>query len=461
MSKFRLRDDDLAPALLFIVLAALALTVPAQNDTFWHLRSGREIWQGQAFLTTERFSHTSYGSPLLIHWWLSQVLFYGLHTAGGPVLLTAVAGGLAFSAVYGAWRMLRGPVELRVPLLLFLVFATAPEWSVRPQVVSLALLVLMAHLIARDRMWWLPLVCVVWVNAHAMVILGVVMVGACALEALIWSRGRLLRDSVAAVGCVLAPMISPLGWEYWPRVLSTISVSRTIELQEFRTPLELMDLPFWAAAGALAVLAWMRRRSLAERPRVERVLLLASAVLAVAATMAARNIAFFAVIAAPVVSWLWPVSPERFRVPREASRLSYLMVAVAAGLAVLVVVSQWRREGANLGWVPMSREAIQAVRDCPDPLFNHLEDGGYLTWTLPEKPVFVDSRVDAYPIELLHRSRAADLDGEYLDLFADYRINCALVRTGSPLATQLTQDPSMTKSYEDASRMVFVRRQVP
>ena len=166
----RLREDDLAPALLFVALAAFACMTPAQNDTWWHLRSGQAMWQSRAFVTTEPFSFTAFGSPLQNHWWVSQLLFFAVFSAGGPVLLTLFAGASPLIAVYGSWRLLRGPLEVRVVLLAFLAVATAPEWSVRPQVISLVLLVLCAHLIVRDRLVWLPAVCVLWGNVHAMVV---------------------------------------------------------------------------------------------------------------------------------------------------------------------------------------------------------------------------------------------------------------------------------------------------
>jgi hypothetical protein len=62
----------------------------------------------------------------------------------------------------GPWRLIRGPFAIRVGLLAFLVVATAAEWSVRRQVISLAFLVLAAHLIVRDRIGLLPLLCLIW-----------------------------------------------------------------------------------------------------------------------------------------------------------------------------------------------------------------------------------------------------------------------------------------------------------
>ncbi len=111
----RSTDDDLAPGLLFIALAALACMTPAQNDTFWHLRSGQYMWQTGSFLVTEPFSHSAYGATLNNHWWLSQVVFYLTYSLGGPFLLTVLAGSFAFAAVAGSWRLMARDFESRAP----------------------------------------------------------------------------------------------------------------------------------------------------------------------------------------------------------------------------------------------------------------------------------------------------------------------------------------------------------
>ncbi len=244
-------DDDLISILIFIVLAAFACMLPAQNDTFLHLRSGMHMWQTGSFLLTEPFSHTAYGAELHNHWWLTQLVFYGVHSLGGPFLLTLFAGACALAAVAGSWRLVRGPWDVRAVLLAWLVITTAPSWSIRPQVVSLLLLMIVLHLVARNRLWWLPLVCVVWGNAHGLVIFGVAMAGAVLLEALLWSRHEIRRAALIVAACVAAPTISPLGWNYWPQILSTVSLARELQIQEYQMPLRPQDLPVLGWSGRL------------------------------------------------------------------------------------------------------------------------------------------------------------------------------------------------------------------
>jgi hypothetical protein len=452
------REEDVAPGLLFIALASFALLTPVQNDTWWHLRSGQQMWQTGAFLAAEPFSHTSYGSELHNHWWLTQVVFFAVYSLGGPFLLTAFAGGCAFASVFGSWRLMRGSCEVRVALLAGTMLVSAPGWSIRPQVVSLAFIVLMAHVVVRNKLAWLPAICVLWANSHALVIFGVVMSGTLVIEALVWSRHELRRSVSVAALCVAAPIVSPIGIDYWPQVLTTVSMSKGLQLQEYRVPLTTADLPFWIAAATLIGLTIARWHTLLQRPRSERALLIAALVLMVAAITAARNAAVFAVIAAPVMSRLWPnVGAPRHRHNPHVHPAAFVLVASAVLTAGAIVATSWFGGRALQSWQPISHDAIEAIRTCPDPTFNRLEDGGYLMWTLPARKVFVDSRMEAYPLDVLRESRAADLYGEYHATFRKHGINCALVEAGSSLYRRLTADPSMALTFSDRERAVFVR----
>jgi hypothetical protein len=355
---------------------------------------------------------------------------------------------------------MRGPWDLRVVLLAWLTITTVPSWSIRPQVVSLALLVLVLHLIARNRLLWLPLVCVVWANAHGLVVFGVAMSGAVFLEALLWSRHEIRRAALVLVACIAAPMVSPLGWNYWPQIVATVSLARELQIQEYRMPLSLSDLPFWAGLGAFVLTTFLQRRRLARLERADRILVLGALALAGTAVSTARNVAFFAVVAAPALSRVWPrkaVAAPLGRPSRPLGALAWaLCLGVAAGSTVMVAY-RWQEPGARLGWEPVSKGALAAVRECPDRLFNEMRDGGYLIWALATPRVFVDGRMEAYPPEVLRASRQADVFGEYEVAFRDYGINCAIVTTGTPLYSKLAGDRSMTMTFADTERAVFVR----
>jgi hypothetical protein len=256
--------------------------------------------------------------------------------------------------------------------------------------------------VARDKLAWLPAVCVVWANTHALVVFGIVIAGAATLEALVWSADRFKRDIAIGVCCVAAPTLSPATWHYWPQVFRTVALSRSLELQEYRPPLDASSLPFWVAVVVLVTATYLRRADLSTWRRGDRILLLASAVLAVAAVGASRNIAFFAVIAAPALSRLltMPGPVERPR-QRPAGALGYAAIAVALVVAAATVAIRWRDGGARQ--LAPSATVVDAVRACPDPDFQPPRDGGY-SWALPNRRVRRQPN-GGHPTELLNKAR--------------------------------------------------------
>src|SRR5690606_18584472 len=133
-----------------------------------------------------------------------------------------------------------------------------PEWSIRPQVFSLVFVALMAHLIVRDKLAWLPVLCVAWSNIHALVVLGVAIAGAILIEAVLWSRENLKRVTLVTVLCAAAPMVSPVGLNFWPQAFDSVAISKELGLQEYRSPFGIVDLPFWTALVVLIVLGVLR-----------------------------------------------------------------------------------------------------------------------------------------------------------------------------------------------------------
>ena len=73
----------LVVGMLFVTFFAAALLMPAQNDTFWHLRAGQDIWRTHQIPRVDHYSHTFPGAPWPDHEWLAQALMYGDLPPGG------------------------------------------------------------------------------------------------------------------------------------------------------------------------------------------------------------------------------------------------------------------------------------------------------------------------------------------------------------------------------------------
>src|SRR5690606_36535109 len=112
------------------------------------------------------------------------------------------------------------------------------------------------------------------------------------------------------------------------------------------------------------------------------------------------------------------------------------------------------RPWSGLQWEPMSREAIAAVRACAQPTFNTYNTGGYLLWFTPEREVFIDSRQDPYPLELLQCAIHAQHSGQYAGLFERFGFRSAVMERRLPLERALRAD-GWRERYRDASWVVL------
>ena len=81
-------------AILFMAIFTMAVRVPTDTDTWWHLRSGEYIVRTRSIPRHDVFSHTVAGKSWIDHGWLAQIAIYVLYAAFGYAGL-----GLALAAV--------------------------------------------------------------------------------------------------------------------------------------------------------------------------------------------------------------------------------------------------------------------------------------------------------------------------------------------------------------------------
>ena len=62
-----------------------------------------------------------------------------------------------------------------------------------------------------------------------------------------------------------------------------------------------------------------------------------------------------------------------------------------------------------------SSQAVAALRSCHGNVYNRYDEGGFLIWFVPEKPVYIDSWQDPYPPPFVVQAQARDL-GVEIDL---------------------------------------------
>jgi len=264
--------DRLMATLLFFAIAGAALLMPAQNDTWWQLRAGREMWLTGHVLLRDTFSHTVYGAYWPNHEWLSQVLLYGAYAAGGIPAVTIVSAAAVTAAWLLVWRLTPGSTRSSFLLTSFAIASASTIWAPRPQVLSLLLLALTIWLLRGRRYVWLPIVFLLWANLHGAVVMGVLVLAAACVAALVENRADFPRLAAAAACCLIATLATPLGVTFWTEIPRSLARIRQLGIAEWAPPRLTTPalIPFWLMAVALVVLTIARARMLARDVEVHR-----------------------------------------------------------------------------------------------------------------------------------------------------------------------------------------------
>ena len=439
----RLDKDRFGVGLLLVAIAFAACFSPAQVDTWWQLRAGEAMWQSHRLMLRDEFTYTVFGQPWPNHEWLTQVLFYGTYRLGGMPLLTAVCA----AAVATAWTLVtlltRGRGTVRVAIVGLAAAASSPGWSLRPQVLTLALCALTLWILVRQRfVYALPLVVLLWANLHGAVALGGVLILAAWCSAAATREPGLRALTITGALCAAATLVTPLGASLWTEIPQSLARLHSYGVDEWLPPdfVHLSDLPLWIAAALAAALAIARRKRLQSFESLT--LFLSTALMFVLATRSERNVPPFFLCAAPTIALLVEARAQRTSAA-PSSRVAYLHAATLVAAAVVAAVSvgaAWRQPLPRLNWKPLSDSTVAAINACPGPLYTRYDEGGYVIWFVPERKVFVDNRQDPFPPELVLEHIRAERSGDYRHLFDRYGITCSLNPSGSLVAAHLRRD---------------------
>ena len=313
-------------------------------------------------------------------------------------------------------------------------------------------------LLARERYVPLPLIFLVWANAHGGVIIGDALVVVAFVTAALRARARggvaadrrrLMWLGVMVPLCLLATAATPLGFGFFRFVLASEGRLREAHINEWKATLPGLSVNgvFWLLALAFVALGARRWRQLRDADWSDWIIVACAATLLALAFRSLRHIGPFLLLAPAAASRTCsvPISACAAR-PRSASHrpstrgANAALLAVAVAAAVATIVVGWSRPFEELGWRPLPEGALAAIRACPGPLYNHYNEGGYLIWLTPERPVFIDNRQDPFPLPfLLEHVRVESGHAHFAPLFAHWGIRCSFLGVGSPTVAALTR----------------------
>lgn len=493
----------LAPWLaLFAFASALSLQTIRSYDYWFHLRTGQLIAETGEVPSTDSYSYTVPGSPYVDVHWLHQLTLHAVYSLGGheAVVLWKLALVTSLLALLAALVGPRRPV-LAVGALTLALVVSADRFMPRPELPTFVLLA--ATLLAFDRFErrggarLAPFVAIalVWVNLHGLYVLGFAVWGAHLFGELL--RPALLREplrmerlrplALVGVAALAVCFLNPHGVDavlYPLKQLLMIGGPeqraaanlRSEEIAPLVTNFSRLSPLLLGAFGALVLLSGAALLANRRRLRPSDPLLWVGFLLL--ALAAIRNMALFALVAAPMLvrntnAWL----DARELRPAAAARLHTVARLLPPALALLLLLLTWdvardrffQRLGAPREAGLGIMEAFYPVRAVdwierqrpPAPLGHHMADGGYLIWRLyPDYPVLSDGRLEVYA----SRPEVLGLRGEpsFRRLDQKYRFGTVLLHYAQidlhGLVGVLYRDPDWRLAFVDEVAAVFVRR---
>ncbi len=362
----------------------------------------------------------------------------------------------------------------------------------------------------KDRLWWLPLLMVVWVNAHGGFAVGFMLWGIYGLEVgLKWLGERVIQrfgDSanqqidkstsqqieyqeghpkffvsafraplpkmiVIGIFLVLAVCLNPAGPEMLLYPFQTVKIEALQDyIDEWQSPNfhELVVQPFiWMLLLTLGAVG-------ASRKGLSWVDFLLVAIFAYLGLLAGRNIALFGTFvpvvlarhAGPVMeqvrnAWGWRAMP---RLDRVRSPLLGWVNRILVGVVMLGVVAKIGLvypEKINVeaygAFLPLEAVAFLQETHPPGPIFNSYNWGGYLQWAVPEYPVFVDGRTDLYDDEIIGAwFRVVRAEEGWEEVLTQWGVRLIFLEKDAPVVEYL-DEAGWDLLYADEQAVIYAR----
>ncbi len=474
---------------LAVSLGLASLWQVTEQDIFWQIRAGEELWQGHGFPQIDSWSFTAAGKPWWNVQWLSTMLFAALWR-GGAAALVAARGVLVAALFWRAGELCLATLrtcsparQLAITAALLPLTWTAMAFRLELRSDTLVFLVfvelLLRHARGTLRAWQIPAAVVLAANLHVGTAPFVALLaGTLALG--LRGRTRVLTLLASGAALFVAPYhVRVLG--FWWRHL--FYASHTLMQNPDHQPLQpAFHFSFafglygvcWLGLTLLAAFGfWLRWTATREDHAARREIALTFVVAALLTALCTNRIRIFPY-------QLLFLLPHLARSTDLALQLlgsrAPLGASVLAAFAFFVGVRQVSHSRLRYGFVlsramyPIgSAEFIQRERVTPN-LFHTFAYGAYTVYALREYKDFVDTRetmFDGLQATILDAYASPEVTQQTMDRFG---INATLVpiprteRVGTlgfrnAIAEYLPQESWALVYFDDIS--VVVIRRIP
>ncbi|HWA98072.1 MAG TPA: hypothetical protein VG713_06245 [Pirellulales bacterium] len=426
------------------------------------------------------FAYTPTVTPVVHHEWGNGMILYLVAiAAGAPGIMalkytvTAAIAVLCFATARQRGATLPTIVSLAPAIVLAGCYGFT---TIRAGLFTMFFLALLLNLLERDRRggrWWIALwlpAYVVWLNLHAGFVVGLVVVGAEAIER--FAR-RARAWHLVAVGAAMVALIAvnPYGFEYYPYLAHALTMDR---------PMILEWLPLWNndpttfSVYLVSVLIVAYAAVKLDVRRMPGLLLLALS--AYAALRHTRHLSlYFVVWLCYVPAWL-EITPlgellERMWRQRRGAIAGFAAAITMVCLIVALPRAPWRMripttiddERTGRPMYPAGAVDYLQRADFRGNLMVPFVPGGFVMWKLhPKVKVSLDGRYEvAYVPGTLEENEALyTAAAGWQATLAKYPTDAILVPRSAKLAAVIDTADGWRRVYRDGAYEIYARDDV-
>ena len=239
----------------------------------------------------------------------------------------------------------------------------------------------------------------VWVNLHGSFVLLILLAGA----ALVFGRGDRRSLGLAFAGVLLATLLNPRGFGTWTYVYTSLTVpSSQLFSSEWLPPVNIgwqMNIFFlWLLGFPLLAALSPRKLNL-----LEWVWFLGFGFLALWGERYGIWFVFILVVLTAVMLADWEkkyFGRSRLNLPAFNIGLSLLFVLLPLAFLPGLREKWWKQAPADTESTPVAATTWLAARpDLPGPLWSEIGFSSYLEFALPQRPTWIDTRFEVFPVE--------------------------------------------------------------
>ena len=509
---------DLIFIVLLVTFSFTALSTRLLNDAGigWHIRNGQQILATHSVPRTDSFSSIMSGKTWFAWEWLYDALIAAIHSRAGlnaVVFFTAVLIAVTFAASFRVALRRGTHLAVAAALVILAISASTIHFFARPHVFSWVFTLIWFQLLdsaeadrtRARRLFWLPVLTVIWANVHGGFVLGFVLLGIYLLagalryirefrstwpiEALETTQtGRWLKTlGLVSLLCFGASFINPYGYQLHLHIYGYLTDRFLINhIDEFRSP------NFHAIAqqcfGALLLITLVAVASARTRVRTSQLLVLIFAVYS--GLYASRNLPTSSILLVLIVgpllstamrdagndptvtSWLrrFFARADSFGARMQSMEMGlggHLWPAAVVALGIVACAQQGRlgsRQLINAHFsakrFPVQEANFISQHDIRQPIFAPDYWGGYLIYRLyPQTRVVLDDRHDLYGDQFVKQYlKVIHVQPEWQQVLDGLNANVVLAPKESPLANILHLAPQWSVVYEGDVGVLFERK---